>query len=140
MQAVCTILAMIATLPLAQLFFFHILLIRKVNWIKSLFLQHSLYFLYSCFLPKLKNHQFSIYFALYWCFFSYCSCVRCEPFRKAKRRRDYATCFGTGIDVEQDIKRTLGISMPKGPLDITVPMEATASLYQMPYSKLNSLN
>ncbi|CAN1313867.1 Probable protein S-acyltransferase 22 [Linum perenne] len=29
LQAVCTILAMIATLPLAQLFFFHILLIKK---------------------------------------------------------------------------------------------------------------
>lgn len=30
-QAVCTILAMIATLPLVQLFFFHILLIKKVS-------------------------------------------------------------------------------------------------------------
>lgn len=31
LQAVCTILAMIATLPLVQLFFFHILLIKKVR-------------------------------------------------------------------------------------------------------------
>ena len=30
LQAVCTLLAMLATLPVAQLFFFHILLIKKV--------------------------------------------------------------------------------------------------------------
>jgi hypothetical protein len=32
LQAVCTMLAMIATLPLVQLFFFHILLIKKVSF------------------------------------------------------------------------------------------------------------
>lgn len=55
-QAVCTILAMIATLPLAQLFFFHILLIKKVKLGNRLVLENLL----PCFICKniLYNHAY----------------------------------------------------------------------------------
>lgn len=71
LQAVCTILAMLATLPLAQLFFFHILLIKKVTLhvplhfllTVTLFLFHKwmkLYDFFLCFLfsfNKIRQYQ-----------------------------------------------------------------------------------
>jgi len=47
-QSICTILAMIATLPVVQLFFFHILLIKKVRltvvWYVDYLLNTSFHF------------------------------------------------------------------------------------------------
>ena len=35
MQAVCTVVALLACIPLGELFFFHLILIKKVSWAET---------------------------------------------------------------------------------------------------------